>query len=446
MSGRSLLCFAAITLAAQYNIANAADSSPASLKFISQRNITKPGFISIVNNPIRDAHNGSETKDLLISAFSRELDVLEFVPDIGSKWRDLPSIQGQQVKSRWFPPLQDLTWPNEVTAAPPSLFGQAGVLVAGGFLPPTKNNGGLWFAPYRNDGNALGELYMIHRQLGWFYHRALAVDVNNDGQMDILTCRARRPIFLPLPTEGRLVWFEPKDRRNPYGGWIERELAATHCDVFFDVVDIDGDGKREIITTDFFTQKSLNIFWTEDPKDDFTKKRSLRYKVIDNTLGNAFDVHVGDLNRDGKLDLVVTNHQAVGATPSAAVFAYEFPVNWKTQPWTRHTLVSDIPVRQPGNNQASPGAAKPFYPDASMKGKSKPYIMVSGDGAQRAYLLVPKSQDVGNWEYEFVEFHDCGANSVSGGIAVDDVDDDGYAEVFVPCYDADYVAIFSFAP
>lgn len=40
----------------------------------------------------------------------------------------------------------DVTWPNYVVQAPRSVFGMDGIVVAGGFLVPTKTNGGIWFS------------------------------------------------------------------------------------------------------------------------------------------------------------------------------------------------------------------------------------------------------------------------------------------------------------
>ena len=39
-----------------------------------------------------------------------------------------------------------LVWPNTVTDAPVSVFGKPGIVAAGGFLVPGKNNGGIWFS------------------------------------------------------------------------------------------------------------------------------------------------------------------------------------------------------------------------------------------------------------------------------------------------------------
>jgi hypothetical protein len=97
--------------------------------------------------------------------------------------------------------------------------------------------------------------------------------------------------------------------------------------------------------------------------------------------GAAFDVRLEDLNKDGRVDLLVTNHQAT--IEESAVFAYELPANIRTDPFVRHVLARDFETRQPGGNQgtpprredtcaapcltvslglASPGSALAFYP------------------------------------------------------------------------------------
>ena len=40
-----------------------------------------------------------------------------------------------------------VNWPNYVAKAPHAVFGMHGVVIAGGFLVPTKTDGGIWFSP-----------------------------------------------------------------------------------------------------------------------------------------------------------------------------------------------------------------------------------------------------------------------------------------------------------
>ena len=128
------------------------------------------------------------------------------------------------------------------------------------------------------------------------------------------------------------------------------------------------DGRDEIVATQFFTEK-LSLLWNVG---DFGNGADWRTRVIDDTLvrqsrererepfrraldadavqtltlcvptqpnrtdlgcvrggqGAAFDVRLQDLNMDGRVDLLVTNHQAT--IDESAVFAYELPANIRT--------------------------------------------------------------------------------------------------------------------
>ena len=96
------------------------------------------------------------------------------------------------------------------------------------------------------------------------------------------------------------------------------------------------DGRDEIVATQFFTEK-LSLLWNVG---DFGNGADWRTRVIDDTLvrqsrerERALSSGSGcrcsaDLNMDGRVDLLVTNHQAT--IDESAVFAYELPANIRT--------------------------------------------------------------------------------------------------------------------
>ncbi len=127
-------------------------------------------------------------------------------------------------------------------------------------------------------------------------------------------------------------------------------------------------------------------------------------------------VQLADLNNDGKLDLIVTNHQGAKETPEGAVFVYESPKKL-TDPWTKHVLAHKFEVLQKGFKQAAPGIPVVFQPHANSR--VKPTIVLAGDGSQKVYLLNAVSESPSSWEYEMSILHDCKATA--GGIAVGDV-------------------------
>jgi hypothetical protein len=168
-------------------------------------------------------------------------------------------------------------------------------------------------------------------------------------------------------------------------------------------------------------------------------------------------IEVVDVNNDGKLDLVVTNHQDGKETPDGSIFVYEAP-NKLSDKWTKHVLAKKFEVLQKGFKQAAPGLAVVFQPHSNSR--TKPTIALAGDGSQKAYLLNAVSQSPSNWDYEMSVLHDCKATA--GGIAVADVmgkhilqndsavsysvslTGTGSAQIFIPCYDTGLLVVYSY--
>lgn len=122
------------------------------------------------------------------------------------------------------------------------------------------------------------------------------------------------------------------------------------------------------------------------------------------------------------------------------MFAYEIPTDL-SQPWVRHDLAVGFPVTQGGMNQASPGGAQAFFANDNVK-NVKPVIVVAGDASQKAYLLTPNNDAKGDWTFTQSDVHNC--KCTVGGIGVGDVNRDGKKELYIPCYDAGYLATYTF--
>lgn len=96
-----------------------------------------------------------------------------------------------------------------------------------------------------------------------------------------------------------------------------------------------------------------------------------------------------------------------------------------------------------GPNQASPGNANAFHP-ITKDTKSKPWIVLSGDGAEKAFMVVPQSTSASNWTYTMQTIITTGCTV--GQIAVSDVNLDGYADFFVPAFEKGIVYGYTFSP
>lgn len=405
----SVSLMSALSSLASFQTALADAPTPTKIGTLS---VQKPAFLSLESLE----ENGSAA--LVISSFNMfGSDGVSAVRDIGARLDNLDAARAEPLAS-------GIRWPNEAKMLPKGTFPFPAMAISGGFLVPGKSTGAVNVLD-----TSSGDLFKLTTDKnGWFYHRSVMIDMNGDGRLDILTARATKPII--GQSKGELLWLEQPASGALEQAWTEH-VISNRGDVHFRVADLDGDGSMEIIATEFFAKK-LSITWRTPT--------GFESRVIDEALGSAFEVEVVDLNADGKKDLLVTNHES---DANASVFAYEIPARFKTDAFKRHTLVTGIETRQRGLNQASPGAATAFHPNMK-DAAGKPHILVSGDGSQRAHLLAPRSSEQGDWSYVETELVNAGATV--GQSTVGDVNGDGFAEVFVPAYDKNTIHVFTFAP
>ena len=316
--------------------------------------------------------------------------------------------------------LAGLKWPNEIAEVPNEVFGRHTYTVADGFLVPGKGTGSITVFNTDNDVS----FKITKDKGGFFYHRVIWHDMNGDGLLDAITARAKKPMI--GRASGELLWLE-QPVNNKAGVWKEH-IMVNGPDVHFRIKDLNGDGQIEIVATNFFHKK----LWLVTKSDgEWTKH------LIDGNMGKPFDIELHDLNNDGKLDLLATNHEN---DDKAAVFGYEIPADL-TSEWKRHTLYSGFKTLQKGVGQGSPGEALAIHPNKNDT-SSKPVILVAGDGSQKAHMLTPVSQDSNSWEYTEEVVVDVGCTV--GKLAIEDVDFDGYMEIFVPAYDKDKIHVLEF--
>ena len=88
-----------------------------------------------------------------------------------------------------------------------------------------------------------------------FYFNCLKVDMNGDGIKDMLTCRSHKPIIGSTLVELVAFVFDQKSQQ-----FKEILIAPNICDVFFDVADLDNDGRFEIVAAGFFISSLYIIY------------------------------------------------------------------------------------------------------------------------------------------------------------------------------------------
>ena len=236
-----------------------------------------------------------------------------------------------------------------------------------------------------------------------------------------------------IPTEkyrapGELQSFSGPSNLTLSRPWEERELGPGP-DFLFCVHP--NSSRLSLVAPEFVSGRVVYWYMQEDG--------SMRSRLLDDTIGPGFSCSWVDLNADGHLDLLVTNH----AAENGSVFAYSFSSeDIVTAGVSRHVLATGFTPAKIDKGKASPGDAMAFQPQTNLTGK--PHIFVSGDNSNSIFLLTPKSKDPANWTYMLEQVQDFGADI--GRPSIGDVDGNGFADIFVPLYDAKKIVHYEFRP
>lgn len=349
-----------------------------------------------------------------------------------------------------------------------------------------------------------------------FYHAVKWYDMDSDGLKDAITVRSGFKVSgaFCIPPPGEVVWFKnPGAGIDPATEWEEHTIAGFNlgptppgedsrysADIELDIADLEGDGVPEIIGGLFFTSgafftptdKAIEIYGAPVGASDWStvnpETNPARIAVISNysTNGPTFGLKFADLNRDGKLDILATNHQTDNCFPRTQtavpgrVYALEQPASGDifNDPWVQHTLKDNIrpnPTYPAPNNdpafpgRLAPGPAKVFWPTPWDENFNKPWILVGGDEASKIWVLRPESQDPTNWNYESAVIFDIndyyGPNTSqtfsapppATGVSISTVGSPtwrydrpwawgSYAEIYVPVFEGRDIHRISFRP
>lgn len=268
----------------------------------------------------------------------------------------------------------------------------------------------------------------------------------------------------------------------------------------FAVADLDtSDDSIEVVSSEFFEKKVTLCSIRRGPRPEVSFRRT-----IDDKCGSAFASILADLDCDNSngnkgrivLDsgstvetckpgdffshLLVTSHECSFASDArnanedivepadapvegGSLFAYRVPLGknaWKTEPWLRTTVASGFRVKgQLGNviNPGAPGFCYTFHPKKEeANSRKRPLIAIAGDCAESAYILRPVDHEGSlgasvstdsNASYKLMCEIECGATVGSIAVGYDDFcsaeQQNGFAKLYIPCYEKDKVLVFA---
>ncbi len=428
-----------------------------------------------------------------------ERDLAAWIPDLDAvERRGFDAARDLEVLTDRGAAAPLTVWPNETDRVPEGVVPFEAVVVPGGFLSADKpgrftlvdvSDPGRREYVIAEAGTAKPECRDgVVRNDQWYYHQALFHDMDGDGLQDIITARASfKPFLHRCPPTGELVWF-----RNPGAALAPDRPWEVHLpderngpEVNLDLADLDGDGVPEIIATHFFTSDHITIFgapagrpWRALREDPQLRPRR---QTVMSGQGRPFAVEAIDLDMDGRLEILTSNHQGDGcfdvtrdAIPGR-VLALVPPADGRIfdSPWSAQVLKDDIrphptvPAPERGPGRLAPNRAIAFWPQRSMEGRERPWIVVGGDEASKVWVLRPLAPRArGDWRYashvifDINEHYGAGTTQTLrsdpqgvkfgtiGGISwrYDRPGPRGRAVIYAPVFEAREIHLLSFRP
>ena len=292
-------------------------------------------------------------------------------------------------------------WPNDLESIPNGILPFKGLLVPQGFL--SAGAPGQLSIINLDDPNRME--YIIHQSmmntafppghpnnLPRSYHHTLFHDMDDDGLLDIVTIHSGFSVLanvsppITYPPFSELIWFRnlgnlldpttPWQQVVLYGGPFEG-FSGPNIDLA--IYDFEGNRVPKIVAMHFFTGFSptngkialygapVGGTWVD--VNAYSSYSQPQVATISDNQGLPFEIDILNLNADGNVDILATNHEGTDCLKNPTIPGHIYTLEQLdsgdilNDVWPVRVLVDNI-LPQPnmfGSNQLALGHIVPFY-------------------------------------------------------------------------------------
>lgn len=225
---------------------------------------------------------------------------------------------------------------------------------------------------------------------GFFWHQVVQFDLDGDGKKDLITTSTN---VSQGPPQIRVEWY-----KHLGNGQFEQHIIAQNLGgVFIVAHDFDNDGDMDLGLSQFFGGPSL--MWLEQlvaPTASNQWKGNWQSHVIDATTGLGYAMKMYDIDVDGEQELVYCNHNnqnnprllgPAGNPIPSGVYWFELPSSSTSAPWEKHTISEGFDVTNFDFGNPASQGSPGIFDVGDIDGNGLPDIVLPGDGAKDLYLL-----------------------------------------------------------
>jgi hypothetical protein len=157
----------------------------------------------------------------------------------------------------------------------------------------------------------------------------MTADIFKGGKEEIILATQEGPYAIEIP--------EDTDQEV----WETTNLFFSHSDEGFDIIDIDKDGDIDLVGADRINPESAidQLFIYVNPGDKTTPWKS--FKIAEGKKDHDLDrISAGDFNGDGLTDIAASEERYPGLEPDANLFIFISPTDPLKDQWDKKILIT----------------------------------------------------------------------------------------------------------